>query len=50
MCHTPGREGQYSSEKSMHSESKAREASHGHINGTLPEEGHTVEEELQSGG
>ena len=50
MCHTQGREGQYSSEKSIHSDSTAREASHGHVNDTLREGGHTVEEELQRGG
>ena len=34
-------------EESIHSDGKAGEASHGHVNGTLPEKGHTVEEELQ---
>ena len=37
MCHTQGREGQYDSEESIHSDGKAREAGHGHVNGALQE-------------
>ena len=37
MCHTQGQGDQCSSEKTIHLEGKAREASHGHINGTLLE-------------
>ena len=37
MCHTQGRGGQYSSEETTHSDGKAGEPSHGHVNGTLPE-------------
>ena len=37
MCHTQGRGDQYSFEESIHSDGKAKEAGHGHVNGTLPE-------------
>ena len=37
MCHTQGRGGQYSSEESIHLDGKAGKASHGHVNGILPE-------------
>ena len=50
MCHTQGRGGQYNFEEPIHLDDKAKEASHSHIKGTLPEEGHTVEGELQRGG
>ena len=46
MCHTQGRGGQYNFEESINSDNKAEEASHGHVNGTFPEGGHTVKEEL----
>ena len=36
MCHIQGLGGQYNSEETMHSDGKAREASHGHVNDTLP--------------
>ena len=50
MCHTQGRGGQYSSEEPIRSDGKAAEASHCHVMGTLPEGGHTMEEELQREG
>ena len=37
MCHTRGRRGQCSFEETIHSDGKAGEASHGHINGILLE-------------
>ena len=37
MCHTQGWEGQYSSEEFIHPDGETGEASHGYINGTLPE-------------
>ena len=37
MCHTQGRGGQYSSEEYIHLDGKAGKASHGHVNGILPE-------------
>ena len=35
-CHTQGRGSQYNSEETIPSDSKAGEASLGHVNGTLP--------------
>ena len=37
MCHTQGQGGQCSSEESIHLDGKAGKASHGHVNGILPE-------------
>ena len=50
MCDTQGRGGKNSFEEPICSNGKAKEASHCHVKGALPEGSHIIEEELQRGG